>query len=347
MSWKNAAWMTTMVLLTLTGCGTDDRPAPPDVSDIPVTVQIRRFEQDLFRIDTTRLAAELAALEAEYPAFSPIFFDFILRSRDSLVAPQGHAAYVAGFIHHPTVRRLYDTTQVVYADLSDIEAEFRQALQFFRYYFPEEPVPDLTTFISEYSLAAFIYGPGNSLAVGLDFFLGEDYPYQAYNPMNPSFSSYLTRTFNRDHLVAKTLQPLVDQLAGEPGGERLLDLMIHNGKKLYLLDHLLPYAPDSVVLELPPAKVQWLEDNELEMWAYFIKEDLLYNSDYQAIRKLVEYSPNSPGMPPEAPGRTANWVGRQIVKAYMKQFPETTMPELIDLRDAQQLLDASRYKPRR
>jgi hypothetical protein len=89
------------------------------------------------------------------------------------------------------------------------------------------------------------------------------------------------------------------------------------------------------------------------MWGYFLKENdpagtnLLYSSDWQNIRKYVEYSPSSPGMPPEAPGRTANWLGWQIVKAYMQRHPEATMQDLIALRNAQKLLDDSRYRPSR
>jgi hypothetical protein len=52
-------------------------------------------------------------------------------------------------------------------------------------------------------------------------------------------------------------------------------------------------------------------------------------------------------MPKEAPGRTANWIGFQMVNSYMKRYPETTFEELIELQDAQALMDQSRYKPAR
>jgi hypothetical protein len=50
-------------------------------------------------------------------------------------------------------------------------------------------------------------------------------------------------------------------------------------------------------------------------------------------------------MPKAAPGRTANWLGWQMVKSYMKRFPETTFEELINMQDSQALMDQSRYKP--
>ena len=63
--------------------------------------------------------------------------------------------------------------------------------------------------------------------------------------------------------------------------------------------------------------------------------------------KYINTSPNSPGMPDQAPGRTANYIGLQIVKAYMKRFPETTIPELLAIQDVQKIMDLSRYKPKR
>lgn len=350
MSYKKGLLFLIVITIALSACQQDD--SIPDVSDIPVEVKVRRFEQALFGLDTSNMATGLQKLEAQYPVFSKIYFGQILGSTDSLIAKEGHVDYMSGFIRYPTVQKLYDTTQVIFGDFSDQQAQFKQAFQFLKYYFPDQPTPDVTTFISEYSIAGFVYG-NNQLAVGLDLFLGSDYPYLQYNPGNTNFSAYLTRTFNKDHLVSKALQPLISDLLGIQQSNRLLDMMVHNGKELYMLDKLLPYVPDSVKLEVTAEQVQWLENNELEMWAYFLKEtdsggtNLLYSSDWQNIRKYVEYSPNSPGMPAEAPGRTANWLGWKIVEAYMKTNPEATMQDLLAMQDAQKLLDASKYRPRR
>lgn len=331
---------------TLMTCQRDRNNNAPDVSDIELEVEIRRFEQDLFAIDTNRVEAQLAQLEEKYPEFGQIFFQHILGSKDERNAPEGHVAYVTGFLKHPAVQKLYDTCMIVYPNLDKIAEDYAQAFKYFKYYFPEKPTPDVTTFISEFGMGAFIYKE-TSLGVGLDLFLGEDYPYFQFNPSNPAFSDYLTRTFNKDHLVAKTLHPLVEDILGDPSGSRLLDLMIYYGKKLYLLDHLLPSAPDSVLFEVTPEQVDWLKDNELEMWSYFLQEDLLYSSNLQDIRKYFDYSPSSPGMPQEAPGRTANWLGWKIVEKYMERYPETTMQELVAMNDAQKFMEKARYKPRR
>lgn len=330
----------------LWGCQSEEQEFIPDVSEIESQVDIRRFDQALFQLDTNNTAAGLEKLAETYPQLSEIYFSRILRATDPRLAPNGPAPYVKGFLQHKPVRNLYDSVQAHYPELSGVETELEQAFRYYQHYFPNEPVPTVSTLITEYAVAAFVYGE-NDLGISLDYFLGSSYPYQKLNPKDPAFSAYLTRTFNREHLTSKAIQTLINGLVPPPRQQRLLDLMVHNGKKLYILDKLLPYAPDSIKLEVTGPQVDWLEDNELEMWAFLIKEELLYSTDNRKIRKLVDYSPHSPGMPDEAPGRTANWVGWQVVRAYMRKHPEATMAELIALEDAQALLDASRYKPGR
>ncbi|MEZ5040495.1 MAG: hypothetical protein R2828_11395 [Saprospiraceae bacterium] len=334
------------LLVLFSACQQSSQKVVPDVSGINVDLKIDRFEQALFSIDTSRLEEGLAELEKRFPEFSEVYFKYVLGSKDEEVAPEGHLAYMRGFLSHPGLIHLYDTCLQVYPNLNEIEAELEQAMRFYKYYFPNEEVPHFTTFISEYSIAAFIY-PENALGIGLDFFLGADYPYWKYNPQNPNFSDYMVRTNNRDHLVSKAIQPLIEDHLGEAPGERLLDLMIHNGKKLYIRDLLIPYAPDTVLLEMTPLQVQWLKDNEFNIWTHFIGEKLLYSSEFRKIRKLVDYSPTGPSdMPPEAPGRMGNWIGWQIVKRFMVQHPTMSVQELIDLRNSQLILEESKFKPR-
>ena len=327
-------------------CAGDAEEPIPDVSDIVADFELRRFEQDLFSMDTTNLKNDLETLVKKYPDFGEIYFNNILQLGSINQDMDRKAAFLQQFLNNYAVRKLIDTTNLLFQDFSPIKSEFQEAFRFFKYYFPERPTPDVTTFISEFGVGVFIY-KDQSLAVGLDFFLGADFPYGSIDPINPNFSSYITRTFNRDHLVAKTLAVLVEDLVGQPKQRRLIDMMVNNGKKLYLMDHLMPYTPDSIKMEVTGPQMEWLEDNELEMWAFFLKDDLIYDSEWSKIAKYVDLSPSSPGMPPEAPGRTANWMGWQIVKAYMQGHPNKKMQELLQEKDAQVILNASRYRPKR
>ena len=321
-------------LIALSACRSDKGKNIPDVSDIQVVLDIQRFEQDLMALDTNDLQMAKAALEETYPVF---FKDLYLgKILPVLQQPEVFEA----FVKSPGIRHLTDTVQQVYGDFSVERARLEDAFRFYKFYFPEREIPQVVTFISEYSYGVFTYD--DMLGIGLDFFLGENYP--LYDPS--FFPRYIRRTMNREHLVSRAMEAIANDLVGNPKGEKLLDLMLTNGKILYVLDCLLPYTPDSIKLGYTQKQVQWCQDNELQMWAHFLHEDLLYSTKFNDIRKLVDHSPNSPGMPPEAPGRTANWMGWQIVKAYMKRHPKTTLPQLIALSDAQEILNKSKYKPR-
>ncbi|MEM1319126.1 MAG: hypothetical protein AAGG75_02655 [Bacteroidota bacterium] len=330
------------MLTGIASCSVDKGKNIPDVSHISAEAKITRFEKKLFALDTTQLANELAALEQAHPEFSGVYFPNVLGISKRRLGEEKYVQTVNGFLIFPAVRKLYDTTLTIYPDLQWLEKDLSSTFRYYKYYFPENPTPRVYTYISEYAYGAFV-GDGDILGIGLDFFFGADYPY--YNPAY--FPNYIKRHMDRKHMVMRAVEALVDDLCGPPKGERLLDRMVHNGKKLYLMDQLLPYTPDSVRLAYTSAQTQWCENNELQMWNHFLTEELLYSTDYRNIRKLVEHSPNSPKMPPEAPGRTANYMGWQIVKSYMKRFPQTSMQELIEMKDAQQLLEQSRYKPRR
>ena len=327
----------------LFGCKQDKNI--PDVSDISVDWEMRRFEQDLFALDTAEIAEGTANLVTNYPEFSDIFFNQILKANDPRYAPQGRDAYLKGFVSHPAVKKLYDTVQVVYGSPERIREQFTEAFKFYKHYYPQDKTPSVTTFISEYSVAAFIYGE-NDLAVGLDFYLGDEYPYQEYNPSNSAFSDYLTRTFNEEHLVAKAIRTLAEDKAGRPQGNKLLDYMINAGKQLYFAEQILPYTPDSILLEISAEKTEWVKNNEREIYAYLLERELLYNSDYREFNKLINPSPvGNSDMPADAPGQTANYIGRQIVRSFAARNPDLSLAQIMEIQDAQKILDGAKYRP--
>jgi hypothetical protein len=327
-------------LLGFSHCRNEAGRDVPDVSDIDLEVQVKRFDRDLFALDTGRLETGLDSLSRRYPLMLPLFAGNIIRDQTNPAQSPVDAVY--GFLTAPEVRRLYDTVQLVYPDLRPLEQDLTRLFRFYRYYFPDKPVPEVVAIVSEYATDAFTYG--DSLAgIGLDMFLGEDYP--AYD--NEIFPSYLRRQFRAEYIPVRLARALAQNLAGDVPGQRLIDHMIHNGKILYVVDQLLPETPDSLKMGFTRDQMEGSQANEQEIWARLLAQNLLYSTDFVKFRKLVTPSPNAPIVFNEAPGEIGNWVGLQIVKAYMKRHPNTSLPELLKLPDAQKLLEEARYKPKR
>ena len=328
-----------LFVMTFGSCSNSDYP---DVSDVDVTVNVQRFEQELFEIDTNNLLPNLQKLHEKYDYFADLYFSEIMKFKQLQDSSMAYAAIIPEFINYPSVKQLYDTCQLVYRDFSTVEKEFKTAFQFYKYYFPNKPTPTVTTFISEYGIGAATIGE-SQIIVGLDMFLGADYlPYYAPGVQLPN---YVTRTMNQQHIVPKAMEALAREIVGQQDGLRLLDKMIQNGKSLYILDLLQPHIPDYIKLGITEEQAAWLPNNEAEMWkTVFIER--LYERNIKQLQGLIEMAPTSPGMPPESPGNTGSWVGWQIVKQYMEKHPNITLGQLLQEQDAQKILTDSKYKPK-
>ena len=329
-------------------CGEEGKKIP-DVSAISVDVDFIRFDQAFQNLDTNDISTSLVNLEKEYPSFTPLFYRQVLplldrgqpNNKDLL------ADNINKYLSDDFVKSLYDTVQIVFPQLDDVEKEFEESVRYLKYYFPEKGAFNVYAFISEFGFQTFITDDADGkegLGMGLDMFLGQNYPYKAMIYKNPSFSAYITRSFNKDHIVKKLMDAIIADLIEVSMGERLLDKMVAEGVKQYMLDQVLPYAADTVKWEYTADQMKWVEDNEQNIYVHVLSESLLFETRTKLIKTLVDKSPTSKGMPIESPGRTANYIGYKIVDKFMKRTG-TSMDSLIRIKDAQYILDNSRYKP--
>jgi hypothetical protein len=330
------------------GC-TDDGPPPPDISGIAVDLTVLRFDEELSEIDTTELADEIGRLDRRYGTFTDVFLTHLVPVRRGDFSPEEGREVLKAYLGYPLTRyvdSLVGANLGGGAQVPRLVEELERGLRYYRYYLPDAPVPDtLVTFASHFDLAAFIYGDGQ-LAAGLDFFLGRDFPYEQVDPSEPIFSSYLVHTYTPDHFAGKLLRVLIEDRFPPPRSGRLIDYLIYEGKKLYLLERLLPETERHLVYEVTPEEMEWLEENETAIYTYLQRERELYATEVDKIRKYTRPAPYSPGMPPESPGGAVNYLGRQIVASYLAANPNVTVAELMRMEDGQAILQGARYKPR-
>jgi len=323
-----------LILCILCACNDDIVVIPTESS-----IQVTRFDKSIS-------ADSIQELRDKFPAFTKIYLENILNI--SKIEEGGGANELNLFMQDEFIAALNHKVDSVYLDLDNVERQLSYSLGLFKEKLDPDFNPSIYTFISGlvYQTILFEDDGKDGIGLGLDMFLGKNFPYKSLATQNPAFSDYIVRAFNEDHISKKVLENLVLDQMGEVKGNRLLDYMIYNGKKNYILEQLLPYAKDSVIIEYSDQQIKWCQDNQKDIWSHFFREELFYETDMRKINKLILPSPNSPGMPDIAPGRTANYIGWQIVRQYMKRYPKTKLTELIAMNDNQSILDKSKYKPR-
>lgn len=336
-----------MMAMMICSCGSETKEFIPDVSDISLDHKIIRFDKLLVQLDTNNIKKEFDVLKSKHPEFTDLFFSKVLPFEGA--SEDEFFKNLSGYLGDERIVALQKLVAEKFNTIEDGPlADLEKSLKYMKYYFIDFVAPNMYTFTSEYTFQKFVFEDSNrdGIGIGLDMFLGSDYNYKEIDPNNPAFSEYLTRTFSKEYIPKMMMELLVNDRLGRVPGSRLLDHMIHNGKQLYILEKVMPETPDSILLEYSSDQTEWVKSNELEMWAFFFDKNLFYESNPMKINKYINPSPSSPGMPDEAPGRTANYIGLQIVKAFMKKYPETTLQELIENKDSQKIMDKSRYKPR-
>jgi hypothetical protein len=337
------------LFVALSACRSDEpterKRIIPNLDNIPpVTLTVHRFDQDLLKIDSNHHLEGIKRLEKAYPNFNNLFFERVVGVKHLQDSVGEYHSRVREYLTHPSVRRIADTTQIVFKNFDKIQNILQESFRFYKFYFPNKPIPEIYTFAAQYNYGAIVL-PNNGLGIGLDMFLGAQHA--DYTDPVLAYPAYVRRTFDAAHLPVRVMEAVVQDMMPEQAAteNKLLDFMIQNGKQMYVVEKLLPHLPDSILWSYTAEQTKWCKKNEPAIWAHLLKQDLLYSIKSKDIMKLYAPAPNSPGMPPEAPGRTGNYIGLQIIRQYMERFPNTSLEQLFQLKNAAKTLEASKYKP--
>ena len=116
-----------------------------------------------------------------------------------------------------------------------------------------------------------------------------------------------------------------------------------------LKDFIIPLSSDETKIGYSKEQINWALQNEEYIWKYFIGNDLLFKTDDDLIDRFIIPAPFSKfylEIDNQSPGRVGVWLGWQIIKSYMKRYPETEISALLNL-PAETLFSKSNYKPRK
>ncbi len=315
----------------------------PDVSSIKLEVTIKRFEQDFFRIDTNHVAASFDKLNKKYPTFLPDYLYRIL----GLMPPQDSIiAQVKLFLRDSLYRNVYADALTQFPTFSNVEKELKLALQLTKYYFPNYYLPTkIYTFIGPIDGVGTAITSDHSFAVGLQGYLGKDYPAYQLGYITQIYPSYKTRKFEEQYMATNCIKSIVEELyPNKSNGRPLAERIIEEGKRMYLLDALLPYTADSIKTGYTQNQLEQCINNEKTIWAFFVSGNLLFEREPSIVSPYVTDGPKTQELSEAAPGNIGQFTGWQIVKQWMKEHSKTSMQQLMQT-DAITIFNDVGYNP--
>ncbi len=315
----------------------------PDVSGIKIDLQLQRFDQDFFALDTSHLDLSLQQLHQKYPGFLQDFIFNILALPPQPDSNQIVNRQVKRFIE--TYRPVKDSADKVFADMSGVQHEIKKGFQFMKYYFPDYKLPE--------RLVAFL-GPidsyGNilttdALAVGLQLYMGSGYSLYMNDAVQEQYPAYISRRFSKEYIAVNSMKTIIDDMFPDnTTGKPLIEQMVQSGKRLYLLDQILPETSDTIKTGYTKVQLDGCYSNESTIWSFFVQNDLLYSTDPSVTRDYMNDAPKTQVFGEAAPGLIGQFTGWQIVKKWMKKNDKTTLTELMNT-NPKTIFDGAKYKP--
>jgi hypothetical protein len=326
-----------VITVGFTSCTTD--PLDVDVSSVEIPeFQIKRLDQDLFKLDTSNIKEATIKLQSKYGKFYSTFFSSIINNGD--VRDSSYAVRLKAFIFDKDMRETFQTVSTKYPEPEPLKTEFAEVFKHLIYYFPEKKIPAVTTMISGYN--TWVVSVDSTIGIGLEMYLGSDNKF--YQML--ALPRYKTMFMNRENIVPDaTREMLITQFPYNMNKSDFLSEIIYVGKIMYLTDAMLPEVQDTIKMKYSKDQMRYCEENEFNIWSYFAAQKILYTTDQAEILKFTSDGPFTTALSKESAPRIGYWVGWQIVRQYMKNNPEVTIPELMKENDAQKILTKSKYKP--
>ncbi|MGN8057141.1 gliding motility lipoprotein GldB [Pedobacter sp. 22163] len=334
-------WQIYLIFLfavTFISCRQSNRP---DVSNIQVNIKIERFDNELFAGKNKNVIEVDKQLSSKYGVF---YDDFIHRILDSKYA---NTESLANLYRDQAYTDLSKEVDSVFPNLKVQEEGLSETFKYIKYYYPNAKIPKFISFASGFAYQMPV--GDNYLGIGLDMFLGKDSKF--YRAIVQSVPLYLSRRFAPEYIVPRVAETYAhEELFAEPDDNRtLLSKMIFQGKILYFLDQVLPESlSDSTKIGYTQQQLDWAQNFEGDIWAYFLENNYLYETDYQKIQVFLSEGPFTPGLGEnrDSAPKLGVWMGWQIVRKYMKEHPDVTLQQLMVDNDTQKILNQSKYKPK-
>ncbi len=310
-----------LILVLISSCENESKKTV-DVSDVEIDFTVDRFERKFYNTSEEN-------------------FD-TLKTAYAFMLSNQHDSVWLNKIKKEDERYLFKESEQLFEDFLEVKEDLTSLFKHIKYYNPKFREPKVITHISDLDFKYPVIYSDSLLFISLDMYLGKD------NIVYRSFPNYLSENYKKDRIVVDVAKDIINQSYRKLKSRIFLYRMINEGKFMYLLDSYLPSISDDLKIGYSSEKLAFAEQNEIDIWKYYIENELLYSNDTDLNKRFIENAPFSKfylESDQETPGRIGVWIGWQIVRSYMKNN-DVTLQQLLT-KKPEEIYKKSKYKPRR
>jgi hypothetical protein len=322
-----------MSVVFLVSCGGKNEEACGPMAPITTPIEFESFDDAFVGISSKD---ELITLLGKNPLIRDYIFARTEYPNDSVFLEALFDRFT-----NPHFDTLHQEVKRVFGDGSALKAEFEQAFNNLKSYYPSFVAPRIQTLIS--GLDTDMYISDSLIIVSLDFYLGEGAKYR------PQTYQYLLRKYGPEDIVPSAMLIFgIDQRFNKTNlsDRTVLADMIAYGKSFYFAKQMV-CVPDSVLIWYSQEEIEGAVKNQDLIWARFVEDQVLFSTSQMVKRDYLGERPFTIQVGEKCPGRIGQWVGWQIVNTYMKRHPEVSLQQLMEMDNAQTLFKEARYNPLR
>jgi len=302
----------------------NDNKLESDIAKINTDVHIERFDL-LFGKVTYQ---SLPDLKRAYP------FMFSEKYQDSFWISK---------ISDTLQKHLFNEVEKEFLNISDTQLEIESLFNHLKYNFPEFYPPRVITTTSDVDYRNRVIVTDTIAVIALDTYLGTNHEFYENIP------KYIREDLKKDQIVVDLAIAYAEKYIYQAPNKTFLDEMIYFGKQLYFSDVVIPFKTEASRIGYTQEQLDWAIANESYVWRYFVERELLFSTDTKLTGRFITPAPFSKfyleDIDSESPGRLGQYMGWQIVRAYMERNDDS-LKEML-LKSPEEIFNNSKFKPRK
>ncbi len=235
---------------------------------------------------------------------------------------------------------LHKATHDKFGDFNETSSDIERLFQHLKYYdksFSEPRVVTLTNFV-DYRNKVIV--TDSVVLIAIDNYLGSDHEFYANIP------KYLADNMEASQVVVDLADAYAEKWIFQTQRKTFLDEMIFFGKQLYFKEIMIPFKTDAENIGYSVDQLEFAQVNENMIWTQFVQNEMLFDTDSSLPARFIAEAPFSKfylELDNQTPGRLGQYIGWQIVRAYMDNN-NVSLKEMLQT-DAAEIFNKSNYKP--